>query len=406
MVDERKIPEGYRVTEVGVIPEDWEVFKLGDIIDYTKGFAFKSSDYRKSGVRIIRVSDTDYDQIKDADEIYIDKSLSHKFKKWKLTEDDIILSTVGSKPPMYDSMVGKAIKVSLRHEGALLNQNAVKIISKNNKLANQTLIFYNLKTKRYLTNIEKIFRGNANQASITLLDLFKFEIPMPKCDKEQKAIAEALSDTDNLILSLEKLIDKKKKIKLGAMQQLLTGKKRLPGFSEQWEIKKLGDIVSINKGQLITEKDAEDGTIPVIAGGKKPAYYHSFPNRQGKTITISASGANAGYVGFYTEPIFASDCSTIGENNGYSIEFIYYQLSMLQENIYYAQTGGAQPHIHPKDLKPLLINYTNLKEQKAIAQVLSDMDAEIEALEEKLEKYKTIKQGMIQELLTGRIRLI
>ena len=127
MVDERKIPEGYRVTEVGVIPEDWEVFKLGDIIDYTKGFAFKSSDYRKSGVRIIRVSDTDYDQIKDADEIYIDKSLSHKFKKWKLTEDDIILSTVGSKPPMYDSMVGKAIKVSLRHEGALLNQNAVKI---------------------------------------------------------------------------------------------------------------------------------------------------------------------------------------------------------------------------------------------------------------------------------------
>ena len=406
MVDERKIPEGYRVTEVGVIPEDWEVFKLGDIIDYTKGFAFKSSDYRKSGVRIIRVSDTDYDQIKDADEIYIDKSLSHKFKKWKLTEDDIILSTVGSKPPMYDSMVGKAIKVSLRHEGALLNQNAVKIISKNNKLANQTLIFYNLKTKRYLTNIEKIFRGNANQASITLLDLFKFEIPMPKCDKEQKAIAEALSDTDNLILSLEKLIDKKKKIKLGAMQQLLTGKKRLPGFSEQWEIKKLGDIVSINKGQLITEKDAEDGTIPVIAGGKKPAYYHSFPNRQGKTITISASGANAGYVGFYTEPIFASDCSTIGENNGYSIEFIYYQLSMLQENIYYAQTGGAQPHIHPKDLKPLLINYTNLKEQKAIAQVLSDMDTEIEALEEKLEKYKTIKQGMMQELLTGRIRLI
>ena len=406
MVDERKVLEGYKVTEVGVIPEDWEVFKLGDIIDYTKGFAFKSSDYRKSGVRIIRVSDTDYDQIKDADEIYIDKSLSHKFKKWKLTEDDIILSTVGSKPPMYDSMVGKAIKVSLRHEGALLNQNAVKIISKNNKLANQTLIFYNLKTKRYLTNIEKIFRGNANQASITLLDLFKFEIPMPKCDKEQKAIAEALCDTDNLISSLEKLIDKKKKIKQGAMQQLLTGKKRLPGFSGEWVVRRLGDIVSINKGQLITEKNAQDGTIPVIAGGKKPAYYHSFPNRQGKTITISASGANAGYVGFYTEPIFASDCSTIGENDRYSIEFIYYQLLMLQETIYYAQTGGAQPHIHPKDLKPLLVNYTNLKEQKAIAQVLSDMDAEIEALEEKLKKVKTIKQGMMQELLTGRIRLI
>ena len=264
MVDERKVPEGYKVTKVGVIPDEWEVFKLGDIIDYTKGFAFKSSDYRKSGVRIIRVSDTDYDQIKDADEIYIDKSLSHKFKKWKLTEDDIILSTVGSKPPMYDSMVGKAIKVSLRHEGALLNQNAVKIISKNNKLANQTLIFYNLKTKRYLTNIEKIFRGNANQASITLLDLFKFEIPMPKCDKEQNSIAEVLSDTDNLIQSVEKLIDKKNKIRQGVMQQLLTGKKRLPGFSGEWEVKRLGEIGEFSGAGIDKKINADEEKVRLL----------------------------------------------------------------------------------------------------------------------------------------------
>lgn len=270
-------------------------------------------------------------------------------------------------------------------------------------LKNQTEWFYWYFYHRDIT--AHLSRQGAGRYKLNKRTLETLKMTIPSLP-EQKAISETLMDSDKLILSCEKLIDKKKKIKLGAMQQLLTGKKRLPGFSEQWEIKKLGDIVSINKGQLITEKDAQDGTIPVIAGGKKPAYYHSFPNRQGKTITISASGANAGYVGFYTEPIFASDCSTIGENNGYSIEFIYYQLSMLQENIYYAQTGGAQPHIHPKDLKPLLINYTNLKEQKAIAQVLSDMDTEIEALEEKLEKYKTIKQGMMQELLTGRIRLI
>lgn len=406
MVDERKIPEGYRVTEVGVIPEDWEVFKLGDIIDYTKGFAFKSSDYRKSGVRIIRVSDTDYDQIKDADEIYIDKSLSHKFKKWKLTEDDIILSTVGSKPPMYDSMVGKAIKVSLRHEGALLNQNAVKIISKNTNLANQTLIFYNLKTKRYLTNIEKIFRGNANQASITLLDLFKFEIPMPKCDKEQNSIAEVLSDTDNLIQSVEKLIDKKKKIKQGAMQQLLSGKKRLPEFSGEWEVKKLGEIADVYQPKTISESDfTEDGYLVYGANGIVGRY--SFYNHEKWQVTITCRGSTCGTVNKTREKSWITGNAMVvnlDNNNKVSKMFIYYFLRSYDFKNYI--TGSGQPQIVRGPLLTLEIKLPTVEEQKAIAQVLSDMDTEIEALEEKLEKYKTIKQGMMQELLTGRIRLI
>ena len=410
MVDERKVLEGYKVTEVGVIPEDWEVFKLGDIIDYTKGFAFKSSDYRKSGVRIIRVSDTDYDQIKDADEIYIDKSLSHKFKKWKLTEDDIILSTVGSKPPMYDSMVGKAIKVSLRHEGALLNQNAVKIISKNNKLANQTLIFYNLKTKRYLTNIEKIFRGNANQASITLLDLFKFEIPMPKCDKEQKAIAEALCDTDNLISSLEKLIDKKKKIKQGAMQQLLTGKKRLPGFSGEWNEYKITDIAIVGRGRVISHREINNSIeklYPVYSSQTSNegsmGYIDSY-DFEGDYITWTTDGVNAGKV-FYRSGKFncTNVCGTIK-----LIQFNHEFVSMALDNVTdkYVSKNLANPKLMNDVMKNIEIALPSIEEQKAIAQILSDMNAEIEALEEKLEKYKTIKQGMMQELLTGRIRLI
>ena len=91
-------------------------------------------------------------------------------------------------------------------------------------------------------------------------------------------------------------------------------------------MKRLGDVVKISKGQLITEKHAISGVIPVIAGGKKPAYFHNKSNRIGKTITISASGASAGYVAFFDEPIFASDCSTISEGNDYSIEFIYSRL--------------------------------------------------------------------------------
>ena len=358
MVDERKLPEG------------WGIKKLSEVAPLQRGFDLPTGKIKKGSYPVV-----------------YSNGISNYHNEFKVKGPGVITGRSGTIGKVHYS------------DGNYWPHNTALWVT-DFKDNNPRFIYY-LYT---YVNLEKFATGSG-VPTLNRNDVHSFEVLVPSCS-EQKSIAEALSDTDSLIQSIEKLIDKKKKIKQGTMQQLLTGKKRLPGFSGEWVVRRLGDIVSINKGQLITEKNAQDGTIPVIAGGKKPSYYHSFSNRQGKTITISASGANAGYVGFYTEPIFASDCSTIGENNGYSIEFIYYQLSMLQENIYYAQTGGAQPHIHPKDLKPLLINYTNLKEQKAIAQVLSDMDAEIEGLEEKLEKYKTIKQGMMQELLTGRIRLI
>lgn len=237
--------------------------------------------------------------------------------------------------------------------------------------------------------------------------LGKVVVPLPPTKVEQEVIAEALSDADALIESLDQLIAKKRQIKQGAMQELLTGKRRLPGFEGEWVIKRLGDVAEISKGQLITESTAIPGDVPVIAGGKKPAYFHNRANRTGKTITISGSGASAGYVAFYESPIFASDCSTIGEGGNYSVEFIYFVLLLNQEVIYKAQTGGAQPHIHPDDLRPLMIHVPiDCSEQAAIATILSDMDAELAALESRLAKARQIKQGMMQELLTGRIRLL
>lgn len=143
---------------------------------------------------------------------------------------------------------------------------------------------------------------------------------------EQRAIATALSDVDALLEELDRLIAKKRDLKQAAMQQLLTGQTRLPGFRNEWQTKALREIVRIEKGELITESNVVPGPIPVIAGGKRPAYFHGYANRSGKTVTISGSGANAGYVSFHASPIFASDCSTISESKDYSIEFIYYLL--------------------------------------------------------------------------------
>src|SRR5690606_26416186 len=206
-------------TEIGVIPEDWEVKELGECVDYIKGYPFKSKDYLTDGVRIIRISDTTYNSIKDESGIYVSNTVASKLKNWAVKEGDIIVTTVGSKPPMYDSMVGKTIYIKKKYEGALLNQNAVLFRNKSNSF--QVLLNNLFKQKRYIEYIESIFRGNANQASITLDELFKFQIPLPPL-AEQEAIAEALSDADAWIESLEQLIAKKRLIKQGAMQELLT----------------------------------------------------------------------------------------------------------------------------------------------------------------------------------------
>jgi type I restriction enzyme S subunit len=254
---------------------------------------------------------------------------------------------------------------------------------------------------------QKAARGQGDAVvHIVPRELATIEVAFP-LRQEQQRIAEALSDTDKLISSLSKTIEKKRLIKQGAMQQLLTGKKRLPGFDGEWVESELGTIVSIQRGSMLKSSEYQFGSIPVIAGGITPAGFHNIANRNGRTITISASGANAGYISYYKEPIFATDCSTISEGNDYFIDFIYYVLLLKQNDIFRLQTGGAQPHIHPKDIAPLKINLPCLyEEQVAIANILTTMDNEIESLEEERDKYIQLKEGMMHKLLTGQIRLV
>ena len=178
-------------------------------------------------------------------------------------------------------------------------------------------------------------------------------------------------------------------------------------YPEDWKEFRFKDTgIEVSKGQVITRADVRIGEIPVIAGGMEPAYYCDKYNRNGFTVTISASGANAGYVNLYKGKIFASDCSTISEAPNYDVRYIYYLLLNKQNEIYDAQTGGAQPHIHPNDIYKLPIVYTsNISEQQAIASALSDFDEHIDNLTELIEKKKAIRDGALEDLLSGRTRL-
>ncbi len=232
--------------------------------------------------------------------------------------------------------------------------------------------------------------------------------------EEQKAIAEALSDVDSLIESLDKLIDKKKAIKKATMQQLLTGKTRLPGFTEPWETKRLGDFAEIIMGQSpsSTNYNTSGHGMPLIQGNADiinrktvKRIYTTEVTKKGKHGDIIMSvRAPVGEISFAKFDICLGRgvCAIRYKNN-----FLYYYLISIEPKWNKWSKGSTFDSINSKEIKELPISIPpSIDEQKAIAKILSDMDAEIEALEKRKEKTEQMKHGMMQQLLTGKIRLV
>lgn len=388
------------MTEVGWIPKDWEVSIVGNECDVKTGpfgSALHADDYVIKGTPIITVEHIGNIHIDRSKQIpQVSEEDKQRLKAYILKEGDIVFSRVGS--------IDRNSLVFKEEDGWLFSGRLLRMRKLPKAKFDPLYLCYHLNTYDSRNRILAEAVGQT-MPSLNTKILNGISIVLPQSISEQRRIAEVLSDTDSLISSLSRTIEKKRLVKQGAMQQLLTGKTRLKGFSGEWVEKELGEVCKIQRGSILKSSDYCYGPIPVIAGGMTPAGYHNVANREGRTITISASGANAGYVSIHNGKIFASDCSTISESNEYNIDFIYQFLLVIQQEIYRAQTGGAQPHIHPKDVAPMKIKMPDYNEQFAISERLRTMDNEIASLEAELQKYKALKQGMMQKLLTGQIRL-
>ncbi|QRO14243.1 restriction endonuclease subunit S [Moraxella osloensis] len=397
-------------TEIGEIPEDWK-------LDYLENITKQISDidhFMPPSVRVgipylmtsdlqPKISQVNFDECKQVDGIFYDRFA----RKIKAELDDIVFARYATIGTVSYVDINKKFLVS--YSCVVIKPHLAKVYGK--------YLYHYFKSDVFFKSVELLLNSNI-QSNIGIDGLNRTKILLPS-KQEQEQIIEVLSDTDNLIQATEQLINKKQLIKTATMQNLLTGKIRLAEFDTKqtklselgeipsdWDVVNLGNYVEIRKGETITLANIKYGDIPVIAGGKKPAYFHNQANRFGKTITISASGASAGFVSFHENNIFASDCSTISESKKYSIEYLFYNLLLRQSDIYKMQAGGAQPHVQPKDLKPmLLVLSNNYEEQNMIAQIFLDMDKELTALNERLTKLNDIKQGLMQDLLTGKIRL-
>ena len=260
-------------------------------------------------------------------------------------------------------------------------------------------------------------------------DLVGIQLPLPPTKAEQEAIAEALSDVDKLLGSLEKLIAKKRAIKQAAMQQLLSGKTRLPGFSGEWETKRLGELGSFSKGRGIKRGDVTDTGLPCVRYGElytrykdyilNPASYipptvalEALPIKKGDLLfagsgeTAEEIGTCAAYIG--EEPAYAGGDIILLTPSGQSSIYLGHLMNHPTVAVQKARMGqgDAVVHISANNLAQVKIELPPLTEQIAIAAVLSNMDAEIAALERRREKTRAIRQGMMQQLLTGRVRLV
>ena len=298
----------------------------------------------------------------------------------------------------------------------------------NKKVLVENYLYFFLQSESFKKQIGRQATGSA-QLNFGPSHLKKVTLPVPPSPTEQRAIAAALSDVDGLLAKLDAHIAKKRDLKQAAMQQLLTGRTRLPGFSGEWEVKRLGDVGTFSKGKGIRKDEVVADGIPCIRYGEiythhndRVKTFYSYITRatakQSQRIKkgdllFAGSGETAEEIGkcvafFDDREGYAGGDIVVFSPNRQNSMFLGYLMNYPAVASQKARMGqgDAVVHISAKNLTQLELSLPKFDEQTAIAAVLSDMDAEIAALEARRDKTRVLKQGMMQELLTGRIRLV
>jgi type I restriction enzyme S subunit len=394
-----KLKPGYKQTEVGVIPEDWD-------LDYIENLAHIATGGRNTQDR---VDDGQYP-------FFVRSQTVERINSYSFDGEAILTAGDG---------VGTG-KVFHYIKGKFdVHQRVYRIADFNERI--NGYFFYLYFSSRFYNRIMQM-TAKSSVDSVRREMIARMLVPLPPTKAEQEAIAEALSDADALIESLEQFIAKKRQLKQGAMQELLTGKKRLPGFSGEWEVKRLDELAEIRSGGTPSTAQPQfwDGDVlwctPTDITALNGHKYLGDTSRKITQLGLKSSSAEM----IPAKSIVMTSRATIGEcaintdpistNQGFKnfipfeavdVEFLYYLLLTQKQGFISLCGGSTFLEIGKTQLAAFCVLLPATKaEQTAIATVLSDMDAEITALEQRLDKTRDLKQGMMQELLTGKTRLI
>ncbi len=406
----------------GLIPRDWKESQLSQVSFIEGGYAFSSRKFVGSGkYQVIKMSNLYGGKLDLTRSPSFLEHIDGIEMRYLLKKDDILLTltgTTGKKDYGYSCRIKN-------EKNLLVNQRLARIVA--NQELDSSYLSYQLASPLFLDQFFEISKGGTgNQTNVGTGDISRMFVPVPPTRAEQEAIANALSDADAYIESLEKLIEKKRHIKKGAMQELLTGKRRLPGFSGEWNKVSVGAVASLKNGyafksttyspfgsySVVTIANVQSGFMDLSDCSRTdflPSDLQEHQKIAVGDILVSMTG-NVGRVCRASEERCLLN-QRVGKIQAKSIdtEFIYSVLShdsFLASMISNAK-GGAQPNLSSSDiLEYSFLCPPNQDEQREIASALRAMADDLVLLQSKLFKARLIKQGMMQELLTGRIRLV
>lgn len=413
MTVQGKIKSGYKQTEIGVIPEDWTVQRLGSMSDHKAPIRYgvvQIGPDVADGIPIVPIK-----YVKDIANAQLHrsaKSIEEKYSNSRVRSGDVLISVKGT--------IGRVGVVPEGFEGNIARE--IARIRLSNRYSPSFIAFQlegDVTQRRILEAVVGTTRLEFSIAAVR-----SFPIAVPSRLQEQLVIAEALSDADARIAALEALIAKKRDLKQAAMQQLLTGKTRLPGFSGDWKVKRLGELISaIGDGGTPATSNPENfgGGIQWVVIDDIMSEIWTTNNSLSEAglsrcsaklwpagTLILSTGATIGEVGIARIPVATKQgiCGIVFDGKLADVKFMKCWFEISRPLLMSKAQGSTIFEVRPPTLVRIEGLFPEIREQVAISNVLSDFDAELAALEVEAEKARTIKQGMMQNLLTGKVRLV
>ncbi|AHE98081.1 restriction endonuclease subunit S [Thioalkalivibrio paradoxus] len=416
-VEMRVVPDGYKQTEVGVIPEDWDVAAVdqkGEVLA-GKALAINALGVQRPYLRTKNV----FDGRIDTTDVLTMPMTDEQFRQFQVQRDDVLLNEGQSL-----ELVGRCAIYNNEYPEPCAMQNALlRFRARAGVCANFASHLF-----RYCQQTGVFARIALQTTSVAHLGASRFErlrLAWPT-EAEQRAIATALSDVDALLEALDRLIAKKRDIKQATMQQLLTGKTRLPGFEGEWAVKRMSEVADIDPENLSSSTHPAYAfnyiALEDVNIGKLESYsevtFSSAPSRARRKLragdiimaTVRPSLKAHLYFSIAEGEWVCSTgfcvirCRQEVSQPGYVFQHLF--AHPISKQIEALIAGSNYPAISNKDVRDLELRTPPFEEQVGISDVLSEMDAELEALQQRRIKAAALKQAMLQELLTGRTRLV
>ena len=377
---------------------------LNNLADIVSGYAIPSKDMQEEGTPIIKITNIKEDGFLDLDNTAkYSKPISKKLEKYLLRDKDVLVCMTGAT-------IGKIARKQIVNGDFLVNQRVAIIRAKKPKL--QDFIYYALSLPSFRKYTEVVGYGAA-QPNISSSSIGKYNFLSVSKERVQHRIASILSTYDSLIENNTKRIRLLEKMAENIYKEWFV-RFRFPGHEnvemenglpKGWKRGSLSDVCEFKRGKNITSSEMQEGNVPVISAGLEPSGYHSCSNVRGVNVTMSSSGANAGYIAIHYSDIWAADCSYIEESTTGNIYYVYELLNNIRTVINNFQRGAAQPHVYPKDVNriKLILPSENLM-QKANAR-LEMMHKEIHNLQHQNSLLARQRDLLLPRLMSGKLEV-